>query len=964
MSQEQVSNIEAYGVLAPTNTSEKVGFAMIDGTQYMLVEKGSILIYKWDDNTDNFVEDSNIISTYGHSPRLGFSEGNRSRLDLVDGLYYRFTLNKIEVIDIVAGTIIYTHDFRQNDLLFVSPLELSDNVLYVSSYANGFTTYHMLDMDSDILTTINRAVGRTYVTQLNDLTITTQDNKKVFATDHVTGVDSLVLDVDEGIFQINASRQSGNVDILDNLGNLWTLDSSFNLIKSDCLIENLYTLYGYKVKGNKLITVRNVFNQDHIINRVSVLNLSTCQEELSFDTDTIEYFANRIQFVEFEEFNADYSILGFYGEHPLDGFDQGLYYVIDHTEGIATPFYDISDVVDSTPFIKDDNIYFVGVNRAYWFKLDEFLIKYDIDNHTFTTHNPNLENSRYLSLGFEQDDKLILNTNTTKEEPKVWTLGQDEQFSEIVHLDFNYNIGTRSITNLIPHEDRIYFTTLCGLYSVDDDSQTEYLYADTSLIKTQAYNEITVAYENKIAQHKNIDSLAVFTSFDISTGVIDSFVDTSITDPYYKLASAGPFIFYSNRIQHDSLNIYDAKSNEIRIFPSIPSVNLMRVTAGASSAILMHIPLFSNDATIYRISYPASTITLMNIEAYKTTDVYAGANNAFYFVDRHVNNGTIKIRILKNNGAVEEVYDGPGSFYGGKFFSHHPDSDVSLFCLHDQQQQEIIIVANDVNNTESFTLDHQHSSGTVPVFIINEGGRVLIEHDDGTERHYLVYNPFVDIEEIPFSNELLLSDITDSLIITVHQDLDQLRINKYNFIDKSAQTLHTNTLCDRFLVNTGRAINHKEYVLNVRCADSGYEPWILDIELAQLYQLTDLYPGLRSSFPNYFVAFKEWIYFIATAEGFNHQWYRLSTDIITKTVEPVTNKSKLKIYPLPAHNLIRINADLDQLQLYTVEGLLVHQRQNYNRNSAIDISSLQAGSYLLVGTHADGTSNSSVFIKQ
>ena len=78
-----------------------------------------------------------------------------------------------------------------------------------------------------------------------------------------------------------------------------------------------------------------------------------------------------------------------------------------------------------------------------------------------------------------------------------------------------------------------------------------------------------------------------------------------------------------------------------------------------------------------------------------------------------------------------------------------------------------------------------------------------------------------------------------------------------------------------------------------------------------------------------------------------------------------TKQSNISIYPNPAHNEINISGvkTINNIEIYSTAGNLVKKANLSTNKTAIDISSLPKGSYVLKA-ELDGTTKSFKFTKQ
>ena len=72
-------------------------------------------------------------------------------------------------------------------------------------------------------------------------------------------------------------------------------------------------------------------------------------------------------------------------------------------------------------------------------------------------------------------------------------------------------------------------------------------------------------------------------------------------------------------------------------------------------------------------------------------------------------------------------------------------------------------------------------------------------------------------------------------------------------------------------------------------------------------------------------------------------------DIITSVENPLVDNKSLHFFPNPAHNFVNIYADvnLQQIGIYTIDGVLIKYEYTDSTNAKVDVSNIPSGTYIL-----------------
>lgn len=954
-SQEQVSDVYFKSLTAPTDIQSNVGFALHNGVQYLIEEKGSLIISKFIGS--DLVLHSTIENEKGWARIFSYVSPNRSLFEIREQLYYRFSREGIEIINLETGQIINEFDVSKSNIIFYYPVEIFQNNLYFYGIANNQQLLYKLNMISGTIALINAPKSRTRQVFYTNKVIGLEENRRLYFYNVDSDTDSLIYESNNAILFLNKSVQDSTIWFVDSEGQIFTINNNLQIEPSNCLINNPDKLYTVNISKNQAIAIYKNNNNSSLIDyKVDIHDLSNCNLEISFTTDPIDSYNAGVSFVRNETNDNPYTIFGFYGGNPTDGFNDGLFYVIDHGRRKFTPINHISSVLSFTPFIKNDNIYCIGEYSSFWGASQGF-VKYNINNQKIEMFGPNpTSNPLNAKLGFPIGEGLVACTNFHKEDPTIWKLDVSNNFFELQNLDFYINLGVDKVVNSIVKNDKIYFITNGGLYSVKDYSEEKILFKNNLEAPNNLYQLPIASYQDKLAIPIPNEQLTKIKILDIKNNKIDSLIDSSVLF-HNSVLSSGPFLFYSRGNAQDTLKAYDLKTNSILKFPEIPYIIDSWLLRGKEKTVFFN----TQNGNIVRIDNVTNSKEKFYLPFGHYVTAAKGIDNSFYIYNRKSSPLKNNLIRLNKNGVFQTIYEGNTSLLG----SIYNDKNFDIVCL-ETFNDSIIILAIGTDKIDTTEIVLSGSKGA-SILLYKEGKLLLKTSEESTIKYY-IYRPLQPIEpiDIPNFDRFIFSDFKDDSTLILFLSIgNEIGYYKYNLnTHTSFFQLIENNGCDYSFFRNGIIINPDSYLFNLSC-DYDYEPWLFDMKDLKFIQLKDMNPGFLSSYPENFIKLDNWIYFTAKKKDGSTQWFRISTSEPSKLEEIDNNLNyTISIYPVPAVNEISIKENLEEITIYNINGSKVLTRSNIISNEKIDISILTQGTYLVSGKSNNGETVIGRFIKQ
>ena len=938
--QEKISDFTFKGVINSTNLNGKIGFAQIGDKHYMLEEGDSLKIYLF--NSDRFELMHTLVVDNTTSVNEDLDLPNRSHFVIRKNKYYRLLRDKLQIINVEDGVLEQNIAFWNENVKNYHKFELTDNALYVT----------FLDSDNDYqLYSYDLVTGAVTDISYENNTIVNDDFRLSFVDSNMVKLTNILTNKDS-IFTLPLSFKSVFYSEVDSI--FYIIDKehvhkiSLNFTHESTLCQNSFSSQGLEdnfIFNDKLILYYSHPKDDFNANQDSIviLDYNTCTT-MAFVTEPIPDYAENRQYINNEFSNRRFSMLGYYGHHPADGLDVGLFYLIDHEKKTATAIKNVTTFDHNTLFQQDSFVYCIGKLGNY-FGYMPFLFKYNIENQSYKIiFLENQENIRYSSivLGYQEDKGLILSANNDSEKPEIFYLDKNDSLVSVQKLDFAENLGINYVFGKFNLHDQQYFINYNGLFSLDDTCHhlinfyprelvhfdespniSMNIYTTTHFYTSTNYGDF-IATVNYAGNYKYL-----IKRYNTLTGSIDSLV-VSAYNPSFK--SVGPYIFLS-RLDVNSFQIYDIKSHKRKI---IPNFNLaFDVLGGESFLVIKDI-----QSKITTIDYDSNQLTEYVDSNLGELELIPGHKNAFY-IQSNISNKT-QFYILNKSTGLKLLPFEINNYTKISTKLRLPDERTSLVLIWNKDRHQIL----EIENEEIKTIDvHSPGFSLYNRFSIIGSDKVIFDF----EGFSYLYRKGQDVIKISEIKNLMFLYVKDStLLFSYMTAAGDLNLFEYNFINgDNISTDITNEECVTRYNPYGIPISDSKFLCSSQC-NSGSELYVLNVEDKTLKLLSDINGGPSSSFPRNFTRYKDWVYFTAIHEGQNNQWYRYPTSFMSNVDElPPLGEVKLKINPSPASSNISLEVDANQISIFNADGQHIRTLNDYTAGQSIDVQVLPSGIYFI-----------------
>ena len=947
VAQEQVSNVYFEGLYEVKRLDGEVGFAEVEGQQYMLVENGSLEIYRMEN--DSFVLKATITSRQCGVLNPITLDPNRSLMEIDGRKYYRIFDDGIDLIDIVDGRVIRSINYEDLGIKDYWPRERKSDRFYLQSGLKIAS----LDLDRMIVEILPYAANWGFVVQ-GDHFVRILNDSAIHVFNGLTQFDSTFYSNDVPWRWRSYSERDSSFVYLKADGSLWKLAKDYTFRKLDCPLENMETFRSLKVVGDNLVAVYESYTET--MSEVVVSNLQTCETVMSF-TAYYEEYNFYIEYIENEEDTSNFLICGFAGDNPIDVLSVSSYYLLDFETKSMSYVPELTRVTNGTPARDGDRIYFVGESSTY-FAQTQFVLVYNGANSQTSLLNPyDYFDNKSTTIGFEVDGKIPVVTSTVDELVKVWSLSSG--FAEIQSLNLLEDLGVNLIADLMSLEDRIFFTAHGGLHSVLTRSKEEFIFPNSEKIIWSFLNEpmeVAIAkYENTAGIGFSLGDSTYFFTVDERTGettwtIFDEFKTSD------NIVSFGSLLLFSDGYGNCDLRYFDLKTKSIQSQEGISYISERHLAEGDEFALYKKTEINSSVHKIFKISHLDNSFTQLDIDLEKDVALVHGFKDNFYIIEYRSWENQARITRWNSMDEADVIYDGKGRVSIDESFKYDRTDSVALFTLFSEDKEAIYLIDNLVK-TDSLKLDYLSDSWSKRSILSYNRDDFILKTIDDSGNNYWFYKAFGSPINLEGPGDLnpIFTIVTDSIALLMFYSNGQLSSISHNI--SSGETNYREDIENingLDYISGGMALSPSTFIVSGR-SDLGFEPYLFDANTGSVSLLQDINPGTISSSPSNFLKFKDWIYFTATTDCTSKQWFRMESDFSTRTIEQINwTSDKLFLYPNPSGNEVSLKGDFDQVVVYSINGQELFTVSDYISGSVIYMETLESGTYIIHAFDSSG----------
>jgi hypothetical protein len=943
--QEQVSNIDNFGVKSPTYLEGILEFAKIGDEHYIIQEHDNITIHRIENGV--FVKYKVIENIYPELARIKMLTPDKSptpKIVITDNKYIRITSKTLEIIDIVTGQRIHNVDYRPFMFSFNGFYTVSDNKVFLN--VTRFNDEKLVYFDLDILKfrylpdyfkTVSYFISDDRIIYRNHLhnTIGSWDiNDRTVNRLYVSN---------ELIKEIQYSPADKSLLVINESDQLIRIDQDDNVEVIDCnLIDLSGALMSHYIKDRLTVISDSEFNVSQF--NIEVLNLNTCEIEVSFHTD--DPFGTLVPTIGINRNNDEsFTIIGdvpsYYASSPK--------YILNHEDHSVSTFRLADQVVDYSPVKHDGFIYFAIYNTLDLTYTFTSLLAHNL--LTKETKEIEVDNMRFRPLsaliGHVYNEDLLVVTNSIYEEIRARSLDKYDSSQELGQFDFNERLGFFRIYNVNVNDDALYVHSARNIHKVD--SETKFLSKSRewfSRLPVAKINDFS-KYESKVAYAvlDPSDSLLIYT-YDNDTQVLDSIKPPAeFGNSINRILNVGPLILSRS-------SYFDLETNSFGDL-EFDSGNFGRYAI--------------DEKNVYFTSSQNSSITILNLEnltvdtfsqSFTSPSVLVGFDNTIYVIDE-VSIDNIRLYKLIDNSTFGLLYEndkakliGERNFFGNDIIPNVLPSKRRLTNIEIENLEDgkVIIVSEDTENTyvneferktnTTFSIIGEWDTGYI---VNNSKGLYSFDITYGLDTIYLM-NPNESLQETIITGNTLVS------FTLKDESVDMLELRSYDIMSKEVQVFNDINIdlnCNR--VNPFEVLSDKHVLCN--CYNDAFDakPAILNLSDGSLNLLENLNPNLNGLFYGSHYNTTNYVYLPGYTTDNTVQWFRVDKNEYNFT--PVPEEDDLKsiiTMPTVSNDIIHLEESFEKITILNKNGHVMESLSNYEIGQQINITNFPNGMYYVI----------------
>ena len=662
-----------------------------------------------------------------------------------------------------------------------------------------------------------------------------------------------------------------------------------------------------------------------------------------------------LQISGFEELFGEYFMMGY----PSGWTGSGQFYMYD----LANDSVAALDIVMDYAFPKravryGDDFYFYGLidlhTNGRWSEI------YHLDLTSFETQriSPHeLFQCRNIVMGEPQTDRELNLYYATAETSSLMQANEFADLDTIAIFDLLKNRGLPySIYGSIWVENKYFFSTSDAIYVTENDETTKVFNLDKNAIRHSAHQ--------KLGDH--VFLLKGFPddfceAYKINTGdlTVQRISLPDVNRLFYERAKTDKTIVNLGSVssQASPLGFFDLESEDFIGFEDLglPSGQANFI----SNNIVLYVATPASAKMWYLVNVDTREVVEVALDEVTFPDVFPDGQGGFYLNDFDVSGDRTVFAYLDATGSITELYDGFNyeSFREGDRFEGRVKS-VAL----DGPEETIFISVRDGEVKQKRIFDNGRLYyQSFPWF--ESDRRSFVEMSMGTSYDTYTFTFESEPQKItPVSREdrLVLAISEETFAVLVYQDDENVLSFEYYDYETGEIDPAFEIPSNRFSAIELAPVEllDGKYLLSLHDGQQGAEPWILDVNAREVVLLADINEGIASSDIRDFTTnprSKE-VYFSARKTAGDRQLFKLDRLLTAVAEYDEQDVANLQIAPVPADTDIRLFTDISNVSIFTMDGKVMAEHQDYKSGTSISIEYLPTGTYILLAQYADGSS--------
>lgn len=948
-SQEQISDIDNYDIVIPTELDQKLKFTLIDGHQYLIEDHKGIKISKWRNGSFEMIHE--LEDLYPDKKKLKSNNDFEENFIVVGHKYIRITDKTLEIIDIVSGVRERNIDYTPFKIYFWKINDVIGSRILLT--ANRLDENRLLVFDLEVGRFIylpNYFFKVSYKLLEDRVVYINEDSSAIGEWRFIDRSNKRIFNSVDGINTMTISDKNQSITILEESGSIHRLFGDGTNVTFNCEIKNILPDEDFHFLTDRYIRINNgvsIWSKPD----VEFVNLNTCRTENSIWPDTNSpNFSNNIKVTQNRDGEESFTIVGQLGS--IFGVEN--IFIVNHNDYSVTPF-EFGDLVkNGSPVIHNGNLYFTSIDYLDFSYYDRLIVKHDLNTKETKVlePDPNLGLGLSAIVGYEEGE-LIVAINTYHENPAIYTIDDNDLFNDVQALSYDCRLGFYRIDNVSVHNKELYINSRRQISKVGNSSR---LLSTTREIYSRfpSYDIIGFTkYDNRVAYgaHDASDSLMIYT-YDNSSQSLDSLrPPSSFYNSVSHIKNVGPLLISGS-------DFYDLRDNAFGAFDI--DISLYKYAIG-------------KDKLTFRKSnaYEDNNIGVLDIESLEidtfdfsfiNPEIFSGHENTAYIIDA-VESNHFELYFLNTIGDLELLYvndnasfvSNSGNAFSNQNFIKNEVSNRKLnsFEFIDRDTDRVVIVSHDTNTT--FINEYENTTNNTYNTIIYD------EWDDG----YLVkgnttltfLNTATGLNNIYTLNptesfQTVLVQADSIVVFTIFDTANfSSEILKYNMVTQEIESrVDINPNIDCAGISLSAFLS--DDILLCSCYNSYYDnkPAVLNISDGSLGSIDNANPNLDYLLWNLAVYnIDNYIYFPAYVNDGSIQWFRVDKTNYNLVPESEEEETKRIItIPSVSNNTIFIEESLEDVRIVNRNGDLVERYKSYEKGTYIDVANFAKGVYYIM----------------
>ena len=949
LSQEQVSDVYFDDVINLQYFNGYAGFVNIEEKNYVILNRDSLMIFTFEN------EELTLLHSITDRPAIDYQltllhKPHLSGLAIEGKNIFRFYRDRIQVIDILTGALEVNYDLDTTPYSMYQALKIYGDYFFFRGFGEGnqrlVFRFNWKTQELTVLPPFFVDLG--YEMMINQkFYFNVPGENQIQSLDGLTGEVDTVLEYQSDItfFQRNLDQGREYITIGDQ-SDLYLIDEDFALIFFPCSNFSPQSIKTLHKRANKVFMSR--WNPNFDVDVMSIFDIQTCDKIQEFQIEGV----SEDQKVELYDYlSENFTLIAYPGDF-YGNF--GYTFMIDHDK----QSFHVTEIglrpLSGQVMVSSTSIYYIEYTSGDFLPPYYNLMKYDITTGTFKRILPYPNLSHTTVLGLLDSDELYFMADYDEYDPQIWKLTEDEELSAIAPMDFKSNHGVGERHDILVDDDKIISVGIGGMMITQDFTDHIHvggLYSDLLVSETE-YG--CLMYRN--------DSLFVLSSDKFGLNTDLTFYKKHSFFSGNNIASNGLLFNFLSGDTHLYYDFNDREEKRLTFQGTEVSAN--RYVLGQDYIIMGKIEGIGV-YSFYLFEKESQTLTRLENAPSRSRFIRTAKNNTFYFSNTDFMIDQTVIHRFHPQEGFTKIFEGDGEGVGWR--DSVEEGKEPLMTVDLKLDNKVKIVSD--NGNETHITEVEHDNPNFNTVVKNQKGEHHIlqtEVQGENSTYYYRFGSEPILIPIGIEADLRASHIDGDIALLFYQLANTFSYQVYQY------NMTTDEVSEIVQFGVGHGLSQyittleskSKYLFAYREENTGYEPWILDIESGSVVLLANIAREDDSGSPRNFTRAGEYVYFTSKLDDGSRQWFRIESSVVNGVdkfeVHPIGN---INIFPNPTTAFIFLDRKYASIDIYNSLGDHVFSLQGYTSGEKIDVTRLPEGQYFLHLNDEEGITYSGKFFK-